>query len=52
MKGDKAQICDFQNSSMLRDFVEGNGLIYMNDKIENRNKEIDLIVTYYCKDSW
>ena len=35
VKGDKAQICDFQNSSMLRAFVEGNGLIYMNDKIEN-----------------
>ena len=35
VKGDKAEICDFQNSSMLRAFVEGNGLIYMNDKIEN-----------------
>ena len=35
VKGDKAEVCDFQNSSMLRAFVEGNGLIYMNDKIEN-----------------
>ena len=35
VKEKKAEICSFQNSSMLKAFIEGNSLIYMDEEVEN-----------------